>query len=286
MGAIKEKMFEIAEIIQQMMDEGVKDFEVDEYLESQLTPEDYQFYHQNKDVIFQHFLGYMGESLTPSNPHINRNIEQDDPRWVDPHEWDRHRRFKENELAHELAGEDECPTCGRQLDDSGHCRKCEKRNESEFMMPSIFDKNLNEESRYNIPYQGFGEEPDEDTIRVFKNKTMKAYDSKDYAPHEIKLVNKTYTVEDSFGDEYFVTAVLLSDGNKGYVWPDVLDRNGIDPKTDKRNKFDESKKELMMPSLFEGCGCGKKRVSSTPVRRPAPPVKLPIPPKSPNPRLK
>ena len=63
MGAIKEKMFEIAEIIQQMMDEGVKDFEVDEYLEAQLTPEDYQFYHQNKDVIFQHFLGFMGESV-------------------------------------------------------------------------------------------------------------------------------------------------------------------------------------------------------------------------------
>ena len=63
MGAIKEKMFEIAEIIQQMLDEGVKDFEVDEYLEAQLTPDDYQFYHQNKDVIFQHFLGFMGESV-------------------------------------------------------------------------------------------------------------------------------------------------------------------------------------------------------------------------------
>ncbi len=64
MGAIKEKMFEIAELIQRMLDEGVQDSEVDEYLEAQLSPEDYEFYHQNKDVIFQHFLGYMGESLT------------------------------------------------------------------------------------------------------------------------------------------------------------------------------------------------------------------------------
>jgi len=63
MGAIKEKMIEIAELIQRMLDEGVQDSEVDEYLEAQLTPEDYEFYHQNKDVIFQHFLGYMVESL-------------------------------------------------------------------------------------------------------------------------------------------------------------------------------------------------------------------------------
>jgi hypothetical protein len=63
MGAIKEKMFEIAELIQQMMDEGVKDHEIDEYLEVQLTPEDYELYHKNKDIIFNHFLGYMNESL-------------------------------------------------------------------------------------------------------------------------------------------------------------------------------------------------------------------------------
>jgi hypothetical protein len=56
MGRIKEKIFDIAEIIQDMFDEGVKDFEIDEYLLAQLTPEDYEFYHQHKDIIFNHFI--------------------------------------------------------------------------------------------------------------------------------------------------------------------------------------------------------------------------------------
>lgn len=41
-------------------------------------------------------------------------------------EEERKRRFKKEELEHELAGEEECPTCGRHLDDSGHCPRCEK----------------------------------------------------------------------------------------------------------------------------------------------------------------
>lgn len=39
----------------------------------------------------------------------------------------RKRRFKREELEHELAGEEECPTCGRHLDNTGHCPVCERR---------------------------------------------------------------------------------------------------------------------------------------------------------------
>jgi len=472
MGAIKEKLFEIAEIIQQMLDEGVKDFEVDEYLEAQLTPEDYQFYHQNKDVIFQHFLGYMNESanesnnahdtslvgkvfkmawpwgeisyymvlddsyiskdsekrlylttslatssrngnwlvpykddiyhekgekqgsqvsgyanlseykpinekdkqklirlfskprylsyleeifedegivpdflkplldstnesLTPRNPHINRNIEEDDPRWIDPHEWDRHRRFKEKELSYELAGEDECPTCGRQLDDSGHCRRCERRNESEFMMPSIFGKSLNEAKRdwtkddaKRHGLENLWQDHDEDSFDeqefldndadwtfqegdevIFDIEDMEMEWREDEEQGEIaishsgqvavivaqvtatKIGDKDYEYYDiEFGDGTILDAVSGYHLKPAYEKPDISPAGEPDINFKNirkyRNPYRESKEELMMPSLFEGCGCGKKRVGATPIRRPAPPIKLPVPPKSPNPRLK
>lgn len=576
MGAIKEKMFEIAEIIQQMLDEGVKDFEVDEYLEVQLTPDDYQFYHQNKDVIFQHFLGFMGESvneamapniirvfdtrkmrvsdsrdfrpedikqvlrtytsydsfgeefystkvmladgtsgyvwpdvlaengidpktnkrnfddmneslmmprlnelkghsneepgdpnlvgkvfkrnwsfgetsyymvlddsyvpaekgmtsgdknrwhltirlahekngrwqvpyslkgdlynlpgekqgsqrsgyedlstncepiterdkkrlitlfskprylnyleeiledegfvpdflehllnknnesLTPRNPHINRNIEEDDPRWIDPHEWDRHRRFKEDELAHELAGEDECPTCGRHLDDSGHCRRCERRNESEFMMPSIFGKSLNEAKRdwtkddaKRHGLENLWQDHDEDSFDeqefldndadwtfqegdevIFDIEDMEMEWREDEEQGEIaishsgqvavivaqvtatKIGDKDYEYYDiEFGDGTILDAVSGYHLKPAYEKPDISPAGEPDINFKNirkyRNPYRESKEELMMPSLFEGCGCGKRRPSGIPIRKPTPRVKIPVPPKSPNKR--
>jgi len=91
MGPIKEKMLEIAELIQLMLDEGVQDSEVDEYLEVQLTPEDYEFYHQNKDVIFQHFLGYMGESF--AMPLVESEYEEN---WEDE---DGEEEYNDDDLA-------------------------------------------------------------------------------------------------------------------------------------------------------------------------------------------
>lgn len=62
MGAIKQRLHEIANLIQDLLDSGIEDYEIDEYLENQLTPEDFEFYHAHKDIIFD-MLGYMNESL-------------------------------------------------------------------------------------------------------------------------------------------------------------------------------------------------------------------------------
>ena len=282
--------------------------------------------------FLEHLLNKNNESLTPRNPHTNRNIEQDDPRWIDPHEWDRHRRFKEDELAHELAGEDECPTCGRHLDDSGHCPRCERNHE--YFMPSIFGRNINEESRYNVPYQGFGEEPDEEygipadqdsfdeqefvdeegdwtfqegdevifDIKGMETEWQQAEEQGELAiSHSGRTAvivaqatashigDKDYEYYDiEFGDGTVLVAVSGYHLKPAYQKPDIspVGEPYVNPKNIGRykNLRRESKEELIMPSLFEGCGCGKKRVGSIPVRRPAPPVKLPVPPKSPNPR--
>jgi hypothetical protein len=157
MGAIKEKLIEISELIQDIIDSGIKNNEIDEILEDELSPEDYEFYHENKDVIFD-MLGYMYESV------------------------------------------------------------------NEALQPGI--------------------------IRVFKSNRMKAFDSHDYSKKAIASVGKTYTIKGT-GRNYYVTRVKLYDGSKGYVWPDELERIGIDPKTDKRNRFDESLNENVLNEEIE-----------------------------------
>jgi hypothetical protein len=64
MGKIKEKIYELAEMVQDLIDSGIRDHEIDMYMESQLESESgmYQFYHAHKDIIFD-MLGYMKESL-------------------------------------------------------------------------------------------------------------------------------------------------------------------------------------------------------------------------------
>lgn len=52
MGAIKEKIAELADMAEQILDSGVSDQELDEFMEAQLSPEDVEFYHAHKDVIF------------------------------------------------------------------------------------------------------------------------------------------------------------------------------------------------------------------------------------------
>jgi len=150
MAVIKEKLLEITELIQDMMDEGVRDYEIDEYLKVQLPPEDYTFYHSHKDIIMD-MLG-ISESI---NEKMNSEI-----------------------------------------------------------------------------------------IRVFNNVKMKPFDSHDYSKKSIVAVGKTYTLKGT-DRNYYVTRVKLYDGSKGYVWPDELERIGIDPKTDKRNRFDESLNETI-----------------------------------------
>lgn len=406
MGAIKEKMFEIAEIIQQMMDEGVQDFEVDEYLEAQLTPEDYQFYHQNKDVIFQHFLGYMNESLSktkfdPSLPgKVFKYTWTDDstvyymvledsyvPRekygkdasdsniwylttrlatiskhgkWLVPYTDDIYHIPGEKQGSQRSGYADitkYTPITDKDkqklitlfqkprylsyleeiFEDEGIVPDFLKHllnNVDECYMPSLFAKNINEESRYNVPYQGFGEEPDEEygipadqdsfdeqefvdeegdwtfqegdkvifDIKGMETEWQQAEEQEELAishSGQVAIIisqatateigDKNYEYYDiEFGDGIQLIAVSGYNLEPAYEKPDInpAGEPDINPKNigKYRNPYKESKEELFMPSLFEGCGCGKKRVGSIPVRRPAPPVKLPIPPKSPNPR--
>ena len=51
MGAIREKLLELAERVQELLDSGVKDKEIDEYMEQVSTPDEYDIYHSHKDVI-------------------------------------------------------------------------------------------------------------------------------------------------------------------------------------------------------------------------------------------
>lgn len=176
MGKIKEKLIEISEIVQDLIDDGVPDNEIDYYIEDILTDEEYELYHENKDIIFR-MLGYMLESLNEDLP----------------------------------AG----------------------------------------------------------TIRVFKTSRMKPFDSHDYTKRAIINVEKTYKLKNSYGN-YFVTRVILYDGSKGYVWPDELEKIGINPKTDKRNRFNESVDEsYIMNSIFEGCNCGKNKLIKPILKKPS-----------------
>lgn len=80
-------------------------------------------------------------------------------------------------------------------------------------------------------------------IRVFGSFRMKPFDSEDYSKNAIVDVGKTYKKKGTI-KTYYVTRVKLYDGSKGWVWPDSLEKIGIDPKTDKRNRFNESLNEI------------------------------------------
>jgi hypothetical protein len=54
-------------------------------------------------------------------------------------------------------------------------------------------------------------------IRVFKTKSMKAYDSEDFNIQDIASIGKDIKVNGSF-DYYLVNRVELINGKKGYVW--------------------------------------------------------------------
>jgi hypothetical protein len=54
-------------------------------------------------------------------------------------------------------------------------------------------------------------------IRVFKTKSMKAYDSEDFSIHDIVSRGRDIKVNGSF-DYYLVNRVELMNGKKGYVW--------------------------------------------------------------------
>jgi hypothetical protein len=54
-------------------------------------------------------------------------------------------------------------------------------------------------------------------IRVFKTKSMKAYDSEDFNIQDIASIGKDIKVNGSF-DYYLVNRVKLINGKKGYVW--------------------------------------------------------------------
>jgi len=65
MGAIKEKIANLADLVQDMLDSGIQDSEIDMHLEAQLSPDELQFYHSHKDIIFD-MLG-MGPGFTWQN---------------------------------------------------------------------------------------------------------------------------------------------------------------------------------------------------------------------------
>jgi hypothetical protein len=54
-------------------------------------------------------------------------------------------------------------------------------------------------------------------IRVFKNNTLKAYDSEDVNLSDIVSRSRDIKVYDSDGF-YLVNKVVLKNGKKGYVW--------------------------------------------------------------------
>jgi len=215
MAVIKEKLLEIIELIQDMMDEGIRDYEIDEYLKAQLPPEDYTFYHSHKDIIMD-MLG-MNESL-------NESFED----WFEENQnseilWDEYEEY-ESENADDLYNLSFKEFCKRKYD------WLKEHGE--------IDESLNEKSQSGI-------------IRVFGNKRMKGYDSHDFSKKAIIDIGKTYTLRDST-KEYYITQVKLYDGTKGYVWPGELEKNGIDPKTNKRNKFNENLSEddeYIMPPI-------------------------------------
>jgi hypothetical protein len=86
MGAVKEKIAELADMAEQILDSGVSDQELDEFMEGQLSPEDTQFYHAHKDIIFNMF-GWESEEEDEENditPHYNRHgFVDNDPYTVD-----------------------------------------------------------------------------------------------------------------------------------------------------------------------------------------------------------
>ena len=73
MGKIKEKIYELSELVYQIMDAGATDEKIDEYVASQITPEEYEFYHAHRDLIF--------DTLTESYTQVMKDLmvsDQDD----------------------------------------------------------------------------------------------------------------------------------------------------------------------------------------------------------------
>ena len=53
MGAIKQKLIEISEIVEQLLSMGVTESELDEYMNNELNKDEYKLYYTNKDTIFE-----------------------------------------------------------------------------------------------------------------------------------------------------------------------------------------------------------------------------------------
>lgn len=86
MGNVKQKIADMADMAEQILDSGVSDTELDEFMELQLSPEDVRFYHTNKDIIFG-MLGwdpddddYLDESI--KMPRLNEDS-FDEQEWLE-----------------------------------------------------------------------------------------------------------------------------------------------------------------------------------------------------------
>ena len=52
MGRIKEKLVQFADMAEEIMDAGVSEQELDDFMQGELSPEDFEMYHSHKNVVF------------------------------------------------------------------------------------------------------------------------------------------------------------------------------------------------------------------------------------------
>jgi len=104
MGNVKQKIVDMADMAEQILDSGVSDTELDEFMELQLSREDVRFYHTNKDIIFG-MLGwdpddddYIDESI--KMPRMNEDS-FDEQEWLedDDDEEDDEEDYNDDDLA-------------------------------------------------------------------------------------------------------------------------------------------------------------------------------------------
>jgi hypothetical protein len=109
MGAVKEKIYALAELVYQIMDAGATDQEIDEYVESQVSSDEYEFYHANKDIIFDTIPYLDANTEQPEDeenecaPHYSRHGFVDN----DPHDTE---EFDEDKMREDLFDPQDDPT--------------------------------------------------------------------------------------------------------------------------------------------------------------------------------
>lgn len=249
MGAIKEKIAELADMAEQILDSGVSDQELDEYMEVQLKDEPgmVEFYHAHKDIIFD-MLGWEPEEEDEEDEEDDITPRYNRHGFVDNDPYDVDESFRMPQLFRKNIQDEEDPL--KDVYDNA------------LILAQIF-----KEAGKDVSPSGLGRGK-----HGIQNISLGGERGPDYEFQVSEDGEVTYM--GIFGEKK--NPVKIGNINDEKTIRDGLYRY-LRLGADKQQYESLRKMKLVRESLYEGCNCGgRKRPRPNLIRRPTPVVKRPI----------